>query len=116
MNKKLKEIIFYVISFIAIFILPYLLTHYFNVRNDETFYKWVNEDYETCMERAERDSRDTHWCGEVRNAAKLSYSKATQYSNNFFVLQMVLPLLFVLLFAIRNLRKEVEKLKEKIDV
>lgn len=114
MNKKSKEIIFYVVTFVGIFIVPNLVFHYFSRESDQMFYEQVREDYEICMQRAEQDSRDKVWCGEIKDAARLSYSM-NRSSNNFYLLLMFQPLLFVLLLGIRNLRKEVEELKEKIN-
>ena len=115
MNKKSKEIIFYVLTFIFIFIVPNTLFYRFSRENDEMFYKWLAEDNEVCRQRAKEDSREKIWCDEIRKAATLSY-RESRSSNNFFLLIMFQPILFVLLTSLYNLRKQVDELKEKIDV
>lgn len=116
MSKKSKEIILYVITFIALFIVANLVFHYLDEKNDETFYQWVKEDYESCISRAKQNSRDSEWCGEIRDAAKLSYSRATGHSNSNILLQLLMPMLFVLVVTVRNLGKEIKELKARFDV
>lgn len=116
MSKKSKEIILYVITFIVLFIVPNLVFHYLDQKNDETFYQWVKEDHESCITRAKQNSRDSEWCGEIRDAAKLSYSRATGHSNSNILLQLFMPIMFVLLLTIRNLGKEIKELKTRFDV
>ena len=116
MNKKSKDIIYYVFAGIVIFIVPQLLLHYFQDRNREMFRRHVTEDYETCRQRAERDSLGKDWCGEIRNAATLAYTNSTSANNFSTLMLMFQPLFFVLLVSVYHLRKQVDELKEKINV
>lgn len=115
MNKKLKKILNYVLAGVFIFIVPTLLYHHFNEEDDEIFHQRVDEDHETCRQRAKEDSRETSWCREIKEGATLAYREARR-DNSFYLLIMFQPLLFVLLISQYNLRKQVEELKEKIDV
>jgi len=116
MNKKSKEIIYYAVVGIVIFIVPQLLFHYFQDRNREMFRRHVTEDYETCRQRAESDSLGKDWCGEIRNAATLAYSNSTSANNLSTFMLMFQPLFFVLLVSVYHLRKQVDDLKAKTDV
>ncbi len=116
MSKKSKEIIFFVVAFVTIFIAPNLLFGYFSLRSTEMFYSHLNEDNEICYQRAKEDSRETEWCNEIFKAARLAYSESRSPSNNQLILLMFQPLLFVLLFSLYNLGKQVKELKEKLDV
>ncbi len=116
MNKKLKEIITYLIFGSAIIILPMLLLNYFGERRNEMFRLYVTEDHEVCRERAIRDSRETVWCDEIRDGAQLAYRAAEGSTSHSQLLIMIQPLLFMLFILIYNLRKQVDELKEKIDV
>lgn len=106
----------YLVVGIVIIILPILVLNYFGERHREMFYRHVTEDHEVCRESALRDSRDAVWCDEIRNSAKLAYSEAEQSNNLSTILIMIQPLLFGLFISIYNLRKQVDELKEKIDV
>jgi hypothetical protein len=116
MNKKSKEIIYYAVVGIVIFIVPQLLFNYFQDRNREMFRRHVTEDYETCRQRAESDSLGKDWCGEIRNAATLAYSNSTSANNLSTFMLMFQPLFFVLLVSVYHLRKQVDDLKAKTDV
>ena len=115
MNKNLKEKILFVVTFTAIFIIPNLLFHYFQSNDREVFYRHLAEDNETCRQRAKEDSRETIWCDEIQKAAALTYSETRSSNNTNLLLLMFQPILFVLLFSLYNLRKQVDELKEKID-
>ena len=106
----------YLVGGILFVILPILVMNYFGERRREMFRRHVTEDHETCRERARQDSRETVWCDEIRDSAKLAYSNAESFNNPSSVLLMVQPLMFVLFISIYNLRKQVDGLKEKIDV
>lgn len=111
----MKDKIYYAVVFVFIFILPNILFYYYNSENDEIFYQRINEDNETCRQRAKEDSREVIWCDEIEKSATLAYREARN-SNIFYLLIMFQPLFFVLLISLYYLRKQVEELKEKIDV
>jgi hypothetical protein len=116
MSKKLKESISYLVAGIVIVILPILVLNYFGERRREMFHRHVTEDHEVCRERAVRDSRETVWCDEIRDSAQLAYREAESSNNHSPLLIMIQPLLFTLIISIYILRKQVNELKEKIDV
>lgn len=111
----MKDKIYYALIFIIVFILPNSFFYYSNSENDEIFYRRVNEDNEICRKRAKEDSRETIWCDEIKKSATLVYREARK-SNSFYLLIMFQPLFFVLIISLNYLRKQVEELKEKIDV
>lgn len=116
MNKKVKEITFYGLIFLAIFIAPKLFLNYVRSESGEVFYERLDEDAAACRARAERDSRDRVWCDEIRRSAKLAYAEGRMANDNNLLLMMFQPLLFVLVVSLYNLRKKVDGLKEKTDV
>jgi hypothetical protein len=115
MSKNTKQIINYVAAIIFIIIVPVLLVPYFIKDNDEVFYERLKEDHETCYQRAKQDAVDTRWCNEIRDAAKLAYYESSRRDNSSFLLILLAPLFFVLIYTVGNLKKEVNELKEKIN-
>jgi len=116
MNKKSKELIWFVGAFIVIFMFPILLIHYFQSKDSEVFHQRIREDNEICRQRAKEDSRETVWCDEIKDAAISTYREMKSSNNLSLILMMVQPLLFILLVSQYNLRKQVDELKEKLDV
>jgi hypothetical protein len=115
MDKKLKDKVFYVLIFIFVFILPNVFFYWKSSSDSEVFHQRVTEDHQFCVRRAERDSLDTRWCDEIRSASRETFS-ATKNSNDIFLLMSLFhPVLFVLIMSIRNLGKQIEELKEKIN-
>jgi hypothetical protein len=115
MNKRSKNRFSYAVVFILVFIVPNLFFYYYSKESAETFHRRIAEDNETCWQRAKEDSRETIWCDEIEKSATSAYREARN-SNNFYLLPMFQPLLFVLLISLYILRKQVDELKEKIDV
>ena len=115
MNKRLKEYLYYALTGVFIFIVPTLLYHHNNEKDDEIFYQRVNEDHETCRQHAKEYSRETSWCREIKEGATLAYQEARN-DNSYYLIFMLQPIIFILLVSQYNLRKQVEELKEKIDV
>ncbi|HMS39015.1 MAG TPA: hypothetical protein PKE69_02230 [Pyrinomonadaceae bacterium] len=111
----MKNIFIYALIFVFVFLVPTLVLHYFKQADAEQFNKWVNEDNETCYQRAKRDSVDKDWCNEIRNATKLTYNSAVNSSNTNLVLMLFQPILFVLIIKVANLRKQIEELKKSED-
>ena len=117
MSKKTKEIINYgaIAAMFLIFLVPILLVNYSKLENNKKFHEWLREDIETCHQRAERDTVDTRWCNEIRDAASLAYTEATQANNDTLIVLFFAPFLLMLIINFVFLRKQVEELKEKID-
>lgn len=116
MSKKLKDKISYAGIFIFIFILPHLFLYFMGRDNNKIFYERVNEDHRICLERAGRDGVDARWCDQIRSASVHNYHSTNTSQNIFPLLLYYSPLLFVLLITTGKLRRQVEELKEKLDV
>jgi hypothetical protein len=115
MSKKSKDIIAYIVIFIFVFIVPQALFHYFDKEDRKIFYEYLDQDNEICYQRAERDKIEKSWCYEIRKASLTNYGMTENSQNTRILLLLFQPILFVLLISIRNLRKEVDELKEKIN-
>jgi hypothetical protein len=116
MNKKLKEIIRYVLTLVGIIIAAILIVQYFASDKEQVFYERLTENNEVCRQRARRDSVDTRWCDEIEKAAELAYRESQRGSGISFPLLVILALLLVQTVIIVNLRKQIDELKEKINV
>ncbi len=118
MNKKLKEITVYIGIFVFVFILPNLMYYYFTEKRENTSYERISEDYETCFQRAERDKVETRWCSEIEKASTLTYKESRNADKSItkIVLQIFPMILTILIIAVFNLRKQINELKDKLNV
>jgi hypothetical protein len=116
MSKKLKDKIGYLLTLAGIIIAAILIVQYFARDNEQVFYERLREDNEICYQRAKRDSVDTRWCDEIEKAANLAYRESQRGSGTSFTLLILLAGFFAQSVAIVNLRKQVDELKEKINV
>lgn len=113
MSKKFKETANYILIFVVIFIVPQLLIYYFESEDKKIFYSRMERENEICYERAKRDSAYTEFCNRIQRASEETF-RSSRSKNNFYLL-MFSPILFVLVIAIWQLRKQIEELKEKIN-
>ena len=112
----MKDKVLYILTFIFVFILPYGFFYYTSANTREKFYERVNEDHRICIERSERDSEDTDWCDRIKSASVTNFDLTNNSHETFPWLLFFLPVLFVLIISIGSLRKQIEEIKEKIDV
>lgn len=115
MSKTIKEILIYVGLSIFIFAVPQALHYHFTADNQEVFYNRIDQDYETCVERAKEDSVNINFCREIKRASQTTYNAADRH-DDFYLLTIFQPILFMALVFFRQLKNQVEELKAKIDV
>lgn len=113
MSKKVKETINYVLILIVIFIFPSLFFCYQESEAKEIFYSRMERDNEICYERAKRDSAYAEFCNRIQSAAEETF-RSSRSSNNFYLL-VFSPILFFLVIAVVQLRKQIAELKAKIN-
>lgn len=118
MNKTLKEAILYFLMVVFFFFLPNLMYYHFSAEREETTYKRIKEDYEDCLQKAERKKVDTVFCDEIKAASNRIYDESRNAGKSIrgIVLQIFPMILAILMMAVINLRKQIDELKEKLNV
>ncbi len=116
MNSKWKEKVQYAGTFIFVFIIPGLWLLYFGNNNRNTFYERVDKDHQQCRKYAKENNVETRWCDEIKEASETNFNLSDNFFDMYLVLLIFQPVLFVLIIGLMNLKKQVEELKQNIDV
>ncbi len=98
MNKQLKDRVFYVLTFIVIFILTNLFLHYRSNQTTDKYFERVERDYRMCLKRAEEDSVDKRLCHEIESASVSNFYS----TNNLFEITLLMNLFLPVLFALQR--------------
>lgn len=107
-NNNLKEWLITISVVLVITVIPISFNLYDRSIERETFYEYINEDFETCVTRAKRDSRDDFWCKEIKDSSKLAYRSATNSSEHSVLFIVLFVGLVVMMLSVRSLRMKME--------
>jgi hypothetical protein len=76
--------------------------------SEARFYKYLQEDNETCVQRARRDKKDYDHCQASYNSAKLAFeSKDRDFMIHYIII-------LVVIFAMINTQKQLDEIKREM--
>lgn len=104
----------YLVLSLVIMVIPNVLVDYFNHQTRNNFYDHLREDTEICYERAAQDNFPRTICSEIKANTKEAFLSAAEMPQFMFL--AMTGLIFGLSFGLIGLKKQIDELKEKIDV
>lgn len=110
-KNNLKEWGMMIMLIVALFIIPFALNQYHQKVDKADYYSDVDEDFNLCIERAKRDSRDEYWCGEIKRSSKLAYQSATYASKDSILFIVIFTSLIILAISVRNLVNKIKTIE-----
>ena len=114
MNEKSKAIQPYLLVFIFVLIIPHIFFGVSTYHLSGRYYEQAEKSRDLCIKHAKEDYLLETTCMQISSEAREAYSSATKVYNPTII--MLLGILFSLSLGMIALKKQIDELKEKLNV